>query len=81
MSDRRFKLACRMLRMGETPGFGGFSDPLPGQKKGESPIDWLVRLRLAKNTHLAAEMLIVGQDLTETLAELESNPDIRDALK
>ena len=81
MSDRRFKLACRMLRASPTPGFGGYSDPLPGQKKGESPIDWLVRLGLAKNTHLAAEMLIVGQGFAQTLAELASDPDIKDALK
>lgn len=76
MSSVRFKLACRMLRGSTTPGFGGLSAPLPGQRKGESPIDWLVRLGLAKNAHLAAEMLIVGQDIKRALDELEQDPDV-----
>ncbi len=37
--SRRFRLSCRMLRLA-----GHFDKPLPGQRRGESPIDWLVRL-------------------------------------
>lgn len=55
-SARRFRLACRMLRKG-----GYFDVQLPGQRRGESQIDWLVRLGLASEPWVAAEMLILGQ--------------------
>lgn len=70
MSNRRFKIACRMLRQA-----GHFDRPLPGQRPGESPIDWLVRLRLAPDAHRAAEMLILGADLSGLLEELLELPE------
>lgn len=60
-----------MLRQG-----GHFARPLPGQKPGESPVDWLVRLGLAPDAHTAAEMLILGAGLRALLDELESLPDL-----
>lgn len=65
-TSRRFRLACRMLR-----DAGHFERQLPGQRPGESPIDWLVRLGLAPEPHTAAEMLILGQGLGSLLDELE----------
>lgn len=70
-TSRRFRTACRMLRQG-----GHFARPLPGQRPGESPIDWLVRLGLAQSPQDAAEMLILGQGLTALLDELEDLPDL-----
>jgi len=61
----RFRVACTMLRRA-----GHLDDPLPGQRRGESPIDWLVRLGLAPDPQTAAEMLILGRGLTALLDEL-----------
>lgn len=58
--SRRFRLSCRMLRLA-----GHLDKPLPGQRRGESPVDWLVRLGLAKTPHSAAAALIEGQGLHE----------------
>ena len=62
--SRRFRLSCRMLRLG-----GHFDKQLPGQLRGESPVDWLVRLGLAKTPHSAAAALIEGQGLRPVLDE------------
>ncbi len=64
-SARRFRLACRMLRQG-----GHFDIELPGQRRGESPIDWLVRLGLACEPWVAAEMLILGKGRLIELLDL-----------
>lgn len=69
--QRRFRLACRMLRLG-----GHLDKELPRQKRGESPIDWLVRFGLASSPHTAAEMLILGAGLTTLLNELERETTI-----
>lgn len=61
----RFQCACRMLRLA-----GHLDSPLPEQKPGESPIDWLVRFNLAPNARTAAEMLIIGRGLEKTLDEV-----------
>lgn len=52
-SSIRFKVSCRMLR-----NAGHFDKALPDQRRGESPIDWLVRLELAQSPQVAAAMLI-----------------------
>ena len=74
MSDfaptERFKLACAMLRKAGKLDQGKELDPLPGQRRGESPIDWLVRLGLAPNARTAAEMLILANGLQPALDEL-----------
>lgn len=72
MAGHRFVLACRILR--QSGKFGGYygENRLPGQRKGESPIDWLVRLGLAPTPQVAAEMLILGADFTRVLNELEA---------
>ena len=68
---RRFRIACRMLRN------AGYLDvELPGQRRGESPIDWLVRIGLAEHPHAAAEMLITGRGLTAVLDELVNLPEL-----
>jgi len=59
-----------MLRKAGKLDQGKGLDPLPGQKKGESPIDWLVRLGLAPNPRTAAEMLILANGLQPVLDEL-----------
>lgn len=61
----RFKVACRMLRQA-----GHLDAPLPGQRRGESAVDWLVRLSLAQDSRAAAEMLILGRGLQPLLNEL-----------
>jgi hypothetical protein len=43
---------------------------LPGQRRSESAIDWMVRLGLARDAHTAADALIVGQGLGRALDEL-----------
>ena len=63
--SRRFRLSCRMLRMA-----GHLDKSLPGQRRGESPVDWLVRLGLAKSPRAAAAALIEGQGLRKALDEL-----------
>ncbi len=68
----RFLIAARMLRgAGLLNGIYG-DERLPGQRRKESPIDWLVRLGLAQTPQLAAEMLIMGAGLTEVLNETEA---------
>lgn len=71
MNARRFRLACRMLR-----NAGHFDTALPGQRAGESPVDWLVRLGLATDPHVAAEMLVLGRRLTEQLDWMESDAGV-----
>ncbi len=61
----RFRVACRMLRQA-----GHLDAQLPGQRRGESHVDWLVRLGLAPDPHVAAEMLILGRGLKDVLDEL-----------
>lgn len=61
----RFKVACRMLREA-----GHLDVPLPGQRRGESALDWLVRLGLAPDARTAVEMLILGRGLMPVLDEL-----------
>lgn len=73
MSSHRFRIACRMLR-----NSGKFDIELPGQRAGESPVDWLVRLGLATTPRVAAEMLIMGAELTDVLDELEALPEVAD---
>lgn len=72
MAGHRFVLACRILR--QSGKFGGYygENRLPGQRKSESPIDWLVRLGLAPSPQVAAEMLILGAGLNDLLNELEA---------
>lgn len=67
---RRFRIACRMLRQA-----GRLDKELPQQKRGESPIDWLVRFGLAPSPHVATEMLIRGAGLQELLDELCQLPE------
>lgn len=67
---RRFKIACRMLRQS-----GRLDKELPQQRRGESPIDWLVKLGLAPTPALAAEMLIVGAGLQPLLDQLCQLPE------
>lgn len=62
---QRFKTACAMLR-----NAGLIDKSLPGQLRGESRIDWLVRLGLAPTPQVAAEMLILGAGLKHVLDEL-----------
>ena len=74
-ASRRFRLSCRMLRNSGKLDHGRAGmpvpvPPLPGQRRGESPIDWMVRLGLAMDVHSAAEALIAGQCLTSVLEEL-----------
>lgn len=70
MTRRRFRIACRMLR-----NAGHFERQLPGQRPGESPVDWLVRLGLAPDAYTASEMLILGAGLRALLDELEGLPE------
>lgn len=55
---------------------GHLDKELPRQKRGESPIDWLVRFGLASSPHVAAEMLIVGAGLTLLLDELTQDENV-----
>lgn len=67
----RFRIACKILRQA-----GHLDTHLPGQRAGESPIDWLVRLGLAPDPHIAAEMLIVGKGLANVLDELMADEEV-----
>jgi hypothetical protein len=58
----RFVVACRLLRLRAR-----LNVVLPGQKKGESPIDWMVRHKLAVDARHAAYALIEGAGMTEEL--------------
>lgn len=64
-AEKRFKLACLELRRG-----GKLDMPLPGQKKGESPIEWLVRHELAPDARTAAEMLLLAFGLRRFVDEM-----------
>ena len=66
-AELRFKAACKMLRDG---GYFDRLADLPGQRRGESPIDWLVRLGLAPSPQVAAEMLILGAECRHVLDSL-----------
>ena len=71
----RFRVACRMLR---NAGHLDAAKALPGQKRGESHIDFLVRQGLAKDKYLAAEMLIIGRGLERALNETLAIANIAD---
>ena len=60
----RFRVACRLLR-----GAGRIDATMPGQRRGESQIDWLVRIGVAVDKYHAAEALIVAKGLTRVLEE------------
>jgi len=60
----RFALATRLLRRA-----GHLDIQLPAQRKGESPIDWMVRFGLAPSPERAAEALIVAIDRMKLLDE------------
>jgi hypothetical protein len=62
---RRFKLSCRMLRRA-----GYFNTPLPGAKRNESHIDWMVRHGIAETPRAAARALIEARGLTPLVDEL-----------
>ena len=75
-ANQRFRIACRMLRLA-----GKLDQQMPGQKAGESAIDWLVRLGLARDPQTAAEMLLYGSGgqgaldaLSEVVALQEQDP-------
>lgn len=69
-ANKRFRLACRMLRKS-----GKLDITLPGARPNESPVDWLVRIGLAPSPAVAAEMLVLGFGLTDLLDELEKMPE------
>lgn len=60
----RFRVACRLLR-----NSGAIDTPMPGQKRGESQIDWLVRIGIALDKYTAAEALIAAKRRTKVLDE------------
>ena len=66
----RFRISCRLLRLSHS-----IDDVLPGMKRGESQIDWLVRLGVAKDKYLAAEALLVAKGLASIVDEIL--PDIQ----
>lgn len=76
---RRFRVACRLLRMA-----GKLNKPkhdadigvaYPGQRDSESAIDWMVRIGLAPSPCVAAEMLIVGNGMYESIQFALDNTD------
>ena len=60
----RFRVSCRLLR-----GAGRIDATMPGQRRGESQIDWLVRIGVAIDKYAAADALIVAKGLTRVLNE------------
>ena len=58
----RFRVACRSLRNG-----GWIDATMPGQRRGESQIDWLVRIGVAVDKYAAADALIAAKGLTRVL--------------
>lgn len=60
----RFRAACRFLRLSLHLEHGKTRPFLPGQRRGESEIDWLVRIGLARDPLAAAEALIVAAGLS-----------------
>lgn len=61
----RFRAACRLLRLSHKLEHGKTKPFLPGQYRGESAIDWLVRLGLAQDPMRAAEALLVAAGMAE----------------
>lgn len=62
--QQRFRVACRMLRLS-----GAIDALMPGQRRGESQIDWLVRIGIAVDKYAAAEGLVVCKRRTRVLDE------------
>lgn len=63
----RFQVALRMLRIKQ---LGAIEQTLPDLKRGESAVDWMVRHKMAPTPQVAAEILIAGSALSETLNEI-----------
>lgn len=72
-ANRRFRLGCRLLR-----NSGLMAMPLPGQRSGESWIDWLTRHRVAADPYAAVEMLLAGNRLTSLRDQLLQLPELKD---
>jgi hypothetical protein len=72
-AEKRFKLACLELRRS-----GKMDIPLPGQKRGETPVDWLVRHELAPDDKTAAEMLLLAFGLRNYVDELTGSTFVQD---
>lgn len=79
-SPARFRAACRLLRASGALRHGKTLPYLPGQRAGESVVDWLVRLGLAQSPQLAAEALLLAgghwedwQIALDLLAESEAD--------
>lgn len=70
-ASKKFRLSCRMLRMG-----GLMDELMPSQKPSESRIDWMVRIGLAPSAHIAADMLILAAGLTKARDELAADPTL-----
>ncbi len=64
-SPARFRAACRLLRASGGLDHGKLLPYLPGQRAGESAVDWLVRIGLARSPPLAAEALLVAAGMSE----------------
>lgn len=77
-SHLRHRLNCRLLR--QTGRLDEAQVLLPGLRRGESAIDWMVRHRLARSPRDAAESLIVGHGLAEMRDALLAEPDLPDVL-
>ena len=60
----RFRVACRLLR-----NAGAIDALMPGQRRGESQIDWLVRIGIAVDKYAAAEALMAAKGRTRVLNE------------
>ncbi len=58
----RFQIACKLLR-----NSGAIDAPMPGQRRGESQIDWLVRIGIAVDKYSAAEALLVAKGRSRVL--------------
>lgn len=79
-SPARFRAACRLLRASGRLDHGKLLPYLPGQRAGESAIDWLVRIGLAQSPMLAAEALLIAAGMAEDWQNVlvllaESEPD------
>ena len=70
-ASRKFRLACRLLR-----GCGALDVVLPDQRKGESPIDWMVRHQLAPSPQAAAEALLAARGRQAQRDELLAMPGL-----
>lgn len=74
----RHRLNCRLLR--QAGWLEQAEELLPSLRRGESPIDWMVRYGLARSPRDAAEALIVAHGLTEHRDSLLLEPALPDAL-